>query len=52
MRYLKDTLHFNLCIRGYNIILHDCCNVDWIGDANNQKSIISYILFIEMGTIS
>ena len=51
MRYLKGTLDFKLCLRCKKIMLRCFCDIDWVGDANDQRSTRGYVFFIGVRVI-
>lgn len=50
-RYLKDSLNLKLCFWQDNITLQEYYDIDWIGDANNERLRIGYVLFVGVGAI-
>ena len=51
MRYLKGTFDFKLCLGRKDIVLKGYCNADWMGDANDLRSIMRHVFFVGVGAI-
>jgi hypothetical protein len=52
MKYLKCSLNLILCLRRNNITLHQYYDIDWVGDANDRRSIRNYVFFVDVGVVS
>lgn len=52
MRYLKGTLHIELCLDGKDLRLYDYCDADWAGDAYDRRSTTGYVFMLNNGAIS
>ena len=48
MRHLKGTLDFTLYLRGNDIASRGFCDVDWAGDANNQRCTMGCIFLLAL----